>query len=566
MTTPATGYKPVVSESDQNPSSERRKPTTVGGDDPTAADAVVATLVANGVTEVFALPGEENLPIVSALRRAEVPLIVCRHEQHAGFMAVANARLTDKPAVCLATLGPGALNLFTPLAQAQLMGVPLLALTGQKRLRDNDEGSFQMIDVVESARPMVALSTAVADPELAAVTVGDAWSAAITPPAGAVLVEFPEDVAAALVNGSSPVVVDRFPTVASNTAIRAAANRIAEARRPLLLVGRGGAEGEVPRGLAHLAESTGLSVLATQMGKGAIPETHPRSLRSLGIHRPDHAHLALNETDLVIAAGYRPSEHPPLAWQQGRNLPVIHLAAEPARREAGYQPELEIVGDLANTLGQLAEALTAANIKADTNWSDSSRSEIERLLADENGPDDVVDPLDVVRVLAERQRPGDVVALDNGVYKIWFARHYPSLESTSLVLDNATASMGAGLATATEAARLGHRATAVVGDGGLLMNVGDLETAFRLKVDLAVLVLRDDAYGFIGWHQDEQDRVLHGVDLGNPDLVMLAKAFGGQGRQVKSVDDLRSALDWAQSTAGLTLIDCPIDYRINDLL
>lgn len=555
-----------MSESDQNSGSERHEPIPASGDGLTAADAVVATLVANGVTEVFALPGEENLPIVSALRQAGVPLIVCRHEQHAGFMAVANARLTGKPSVCLATLGPGALNLFTPLAQAQLMGVPVLALTGQKRLRDNDEGSFQVIDIVGSAQPLVASSKAVTDPELAAVTVADALSAALTPPAGAVLVELPEDVAAAPVNTSSPVVVDRFPTVASSTAIGAAANRIAEARRPLLLVGRGGAEGEVPASLANLAESIGLSVLATQMGKGALPETHPRSLRSLGIHRPDHAHVALDEADLIVAIGYRPSEHPPLAWQQDRDLPIIHLAAEPARREAGYQPELEIIGELATALRQLEDALIAANIKAGTDWSDSSRSEIERLLAGETGRDDVVDPLDVVRVLAERQRSGDVVALDNGVYKIWFARHYPSLESTSLLLDNATASMGAGLATATEAARLGHRATAVVGDGGLMMNVGDLETAVRLKVDVTVLVLRDDAYGFIGWHQDEQNRIRHGVDLGNPDLVLLAEAFGGQGRRVHSVDELRSALDWAQSTAGLTLIDCPIDYRINDIL
>ena len=226
------------------------------------------------------------------------------------------------------------------------------------------------------------------------------------------------------------------------------------------------------------------------------------------------------------------------------------------------EPELEIIGRLSTALG----AMAAAGLRVEVGWADEVRNEVEARLKAERGPDEAVDPLDVVRVLSSRRRPGDVVALDNGVYKIWFARHYPASEPTSLLLDNATASMGAGLATATEAARLGHRATAVVGDGGLLMHVGELETAVRLGVDLTVLVLRDDGYGFIAWHQDEQDRARHGVELGNPDLVTLARSFGGAGHRVTTVGELESALDEAEARGGLTVIDCPIDYRINEIL
>ena len=534
----------------------------------TAADQVVAVLVANGVDTVFALPGEENLPLVSALRRAGIELVICRHEQHAGFMAVAAARLTGEPAVCLATLGPGALNLFTPLAQAQLLAAPLLALTGQKPVVDNDEGSFQVVDVVAAASPLVRFATSVSDPGVAAHVVADALSRAVGPPAGPVLVELPEDVAAAPAADGARLVTpranDRPPAVAAPATVARLADLIAGAERPLVLAGAGAARPDTARALTRLADGTGLSVLATQMGKGALAETHPRSLRSLGIHRPDHAHLALDRADLVVAVGYQPVEHPPLAWQQDRDLPVAHVAVAPAHQQAGYRPELEVVGDPALTL----DHLTDRGLAVATAWSDDARQEIEALLAAERGPGDgdAPDPLAVVRLLAGLHRPGDVVALDNGVYKIWFARHFPSPDPQALLLDNGTASMGAGLAAATAAARLGHRATAVVGDGGLLMNVGDLETAVRLALDLTVVVLRDDAYGFIAWHQDEQDRARHGVDLGNPDLVTLARAFGATGTRVATIDDLGRALEARRAGQGVTVIDCPIDYRINDQL
>lgn len=543
-------------------------PSAASDDDSrTASDLVVEALQANGVDVVFGLPGEENLPLVSAMRRAGLPIVVCRHEQHAGFMAVAHSRLTGGIGVCLATLGPGALNLFTPLAQAHLMGVPLLALTGQKAQTGNREGSFQMVDVVGAAGPIVTEATTVRDPDTIAQRMADAIRRATTPPRGPVLVELPEDVAAATVTGQavqSVQPVDVAVPVAGDDVVARLRSRIGEASRPVVLAGIRATDPEVSSALRDLAATTGLSVLTTQMGKGAVAETDARSLRSLGIHRRDHAHLALDEADLVIAVGYQPVEHPPLAWQQERNLPVVHVDSAPSAREPGYEPEFDVVGDPAATLRRLVDT----GLVVDREWSGDVRHRINHLLASEQGDGDgeTVDPLVVVRTVADQQRLGDVVALDNGVFKIWFARHYPSVEPLSLLLDNATASMGAGLATATEAARLGHRALAVVGDGGLMMNVGDLETAVRLGVDLTVLVLRDDAYGFIAWHQDEQNRARHGVELSNPDLIKLAESFGGSGRSVRTAAELGRVLTEARESAGLALIDCVIDYSINEIL
>ncbi len=527
-----------------------------------AADLVVETLQANDVDVVFGLPGEENLPLVSAMRRAGLRLVVCRHEQHAGFMAVAHARLTGRLGVCLATLGPGALNLFTPLAQAHLMAVPVLALTGQKAQTDNSEGSFQVVDVVGAAGPIVTNAVTVRDPETTAEMMADAIRRATTPSRGPVLVELPEDVAAATVGSQAVQPVDVAVPVAADDLVERLRSRIADAQRPVVLAGSRATDPDTSRALRDLAASSGLAVLTTQMGKGALAETDARSLRCLGIHRRDHVHLALDQADLVVAVGYQPVEHPPLAWQQERNLPIVHVDDSPSAREPGYEPEFDVVGDPAATLRRLADS----DLTVDSTWSAEARHRINHLLASESGDDDIVDPLAVVRVVADQQRSGDVVALDNGVFKIWFARHYPALEPRSLLLDNATASMGAGLATATEAARLGHHALAVVGDGGLLMNIGDLDTAVRLGVDLTVLVLRDDAYGFIAWHQDEQGRERHGVELTNPDLIRLGESFGASARSVGTIAELGEALSQARESNGVTLLDCVVDYSINELL
>lgn len=532
-----------------------------------AADDVVAALLAHGVTDVFALPGEENLPVVSALRRADVPLVVCRHEQHAGFMAVAHARLTGRIGVCLVTLGPGATNAFTPLAQAHLIGAPLLVITGQKALRDNEEGPFQVIDVVGAATPITGWASSISDPEQAIERTLEALRAA----AGghrAALLEIPEDVASARTDPRTPRRTVTAMSRPDETSLEAAAAAINAADRPVFLVGNAATPPRTSGALTRFAHDTGISVIATQMGKGAVDEAGPHAQASLGMHREDYSHLALAEADLVIAVGYQPVGHPPRAWNT-RDLPIIHLHREDAHVVPGYVPSRELIGDIATVLDDLRPSID----RVDTRWSEEVAAAVRRCLARERddilarGSEDGRPPaIAVVEAVQGHVGVDHVVALDNGLYKIWFARHFLSPRPHSLVMDNATASMGAGLATAMEAARLGRPAIAIVGDGGLLMNVGDLETACRLGLDLTIVVARDDGFGFIAWHQDEQGRERTGVDLGNPDLVALAQAFGGTGLRVDAAGPLSECLRQAEGTPGVVLIDCPISYSASDVL
>lgn len=545
------------------------------------AETLVQRLEAHGVTTVFALPGEENLAVVEAIGDSGISLVVVRHEQHAAFMASTHGRLTGRPGVCLATLGPGALNLLTGLAHAELGGWPLIAITGQKPIADNDEGSFQVVDITAAAAPVTRWATTIDDAREVGPSLDEAFNRALAGRPGAVLVELPEDIADhdAGPAPTNPLRLPR-PAVPSPDTLDDVACLIDEAERPVLLAGGGANTALTAEAVREFAERTGIGVVATQTGKGALAESHPLSMRSLGIHRPDYAHLAIEPADLVIAVGYQPVEHPPLAWNPDEDKSIVHLANWPASIERGYRPSRQAVGDPATALRSLADRLRTRDRDRTIAIGDT----IKRLLAEEGTRRDAArgpansaaanpkpfppTPLDVVRTVRSVLDPTDVVALDNGVYKIWFARHYPCEAAGTLLLDNALASMGAGLATAMEAARLdpGRRTLAVCGDGGFLMNVQDLETACRIGLDLTVLVLRDDAYGFIGWHQDEQNRPREAVDVGNPDYDALARAFGATGHQVTPDDDLAAVLQRALDEPGVSLVDCPIDYAQNEIL
>lgn len=525
----------------------------------------MARLAEHGVRTIFGLPGEENLAVVEALGDSSIELVVTRHEQHAAFMAAAHGRLAGEPGVCLATLGPGALNLFTGLAHAQLGGMPLVAITGQKPRRNNDEGSFQVVDIPAAAAPLTHWATTIDDPSTIPATVDEAFNRATSLRPGAVLIELPEDVASEAVDSTHLPIPRSSALAPGEDAIRDAVAHIERAARVVVLTGSGAATTEAATAVTRFAERTGIGVLATQLGKGSIPESHDLSYRALGIHRPDYAHLAILPAEVVIAVGYQPPEHPPLAWNPNDDKLIIHVAPWPAVVERGYRPALQLVGEVAVALGALGDRLG----KRDTAGVSRVRNTIVDLLDAEATLDgDAVSPLRVVREVRALMAAGDIVALDNGVYKIWFARHYPVEVPNTLLLDNALATMGAGLATGMAAARLhpDRRTLAICGDGGFLMNVQELETAARLGLDLTILVLRDDAYGFIRWHQEEQDRPREGVTLGNPDLFSLAAAFGATAHRVDRPRELPSVLSTALGERGVSVIDCPIDYAMNELL
>lgn len=533
----------------------------------TTAHAVVAVLEKYGVRWVFGVPGEETLALVEALRTSRIEFVPTRHEQHAAFMAATIGRLTGNPGVCLSTLGPGATNLVTGLAHAKLGGYPLLALTGQKAVQGNRQGGFQLLDIGSILRPVTKWSRSVLDPADAPAVVRHAFSKATEGRPGPVHIELPTDIARAEYKRALPPTPDAPPSRAESDQIARVADRIARARRPILIISGGAQRPGVPAALRRLVTSGRLYAVATQLGKGALPDDHPRSMGSLGIHAEDYPHLALEDADLVITVGYHVAEYPPSVWNPERNKQIIHIGTDRGGEDPWYTPDQEVIGDVRWALDALAERLPANPDEA--HGTAGLRQRIfDSLYCQDCAPSYPPTPRSIVRAVRELLEDRDVVSLDNGIYKIWFARLYECRRPNGLLLDNALATMGAGLAMAmaSKMVQPKRKHVAVVGDGGLMMNVQDLETAVRLDLDLVVLVLTDGGYGFIRWKQQTEDFPEHGVEFGNPDFVALAESLGARGLRVKRHDELRTTLKTALTNPGVHVIECPIDYTANEEL
>lgn len=528
----------------------------------TVSQAIADIVLSAGIDVAYCLPGEETIDLLDAFDQAGVELVVTRHEQHAAFMAATHGRLTNQPGVVVTTLGPGATNAMTGLAHAQLCGFPLVMICGQKAIRGNDEGSFQLIDFVAAAQPVTKLAQTIADPSAASSTMIRSLLTASQPRQGAVVIEVPEDVAREHVPAIGAI-PHRGELYADDATVSLIGERIDRASRPIVLAGSGAQNSAVSRELSRFAETAGIGVVATQMGKGAIAEDHPMSLRSLGSHGVEPAGRALAGADLVLAVGYHPVEHPPLAWNTS-DLDVVHIDDAIPHIEAGYVPKIIAQGHAGDTLARLSR-LNLTNFNPLTS---TLRSEIERELATEDEvPSFPPSAYDVAVQMREVLDRDDIVTLDNGIYKLWFARHYPALEPNTLLLDNALATMGAGLAAGTTAARLhpDRHVVAVCGDGGFLMNAQDLATASRMGLgNLTIVVLHDSKYGFIAHKQELSEKDHVAIDLHNPDFSQLASSFGIESVAVTKDRTVGGAIEHAKSTSKLTLVSCPLDQSRND--
>lgn len=536
----------------------------------TAANDVARTLLAHAIDTVYCLPGEETITLMQALKDEGLRLVVCRHEQHAAFMAVAHGRFTGTPGVVVTTLGPGLTNAITGLAQADLCGFPVVAICGQKPAQGNSEGSFQVLDLPAIAAPVTKWARSATDGRTLAADTARAITVALAPRRGAVLLEIPEDIAEqpGTLDGDAST-IDTDTPIASPDHIRRVQSLIANATAPVVLAGAGTQLGAIHESLTSFSEVTGIGVVATQMGKGAIAEDHPLSLRATSLNTADVATTPLIESDLILAVGFQPVEHPPSSFNSDDATQIIHIDTAPPQVERHYQPSVTLQGDIAASLQSLL-AGPQPNARHRAASTASHRAVIEAALASEMLPDTYPpSAASIVRSLRRALAREDIVALDNGAYKVWFARHYQALAPNTLVLDNALATMGAGLPTAMVAAQLHpeRRVVAVCGDGGFMMNLQDLETAKRMGLDnLTIVVLNDNTYGFIAWHQDEAEQERTAVDIDNPDFVVLARAFGISGRRVGPDDDLDSVLSAAVGSAELNLVECPLDQSRNDEL
>jgi acetolactate synthase I/II/III large subunit len=529
------------------------------------SDLLVAALENEGVDQIFGVPGEENLDVVESLRKSRIKLIVTRHEQAAAFMAATHGRLTGRPGVCLSTLGPGALNFTTGAAYAHLGAMPMLMLTGQKPIKYSRQARFQIVDIVGAMRPLTKMTRQIVSAASIPTIVRDAFRVATEERPGPVHLELPEDIAA---ENAEAVLIPPHPIdwpVGAPATVERIADMIRSAKSPFIMIGAAGNRPRLVEPLSDFVRRAGIPFFNTQMGKGAVTGSSDLYVGTAALSERDYIHDAIDQADLIIAIGHDTVEKPPfLMGGEVLARKLIHVGYLPANVEQVFHPDAELVGDIGANVAALADrlegrlehvsgilALRAGILARINQGAESDRFPVtpQRLVHDVRG------------VVPEH----GIVCLDNGMFKIWFARNYRTRVANTLLLDNALATMGAGLPSAIMAKLLNPRrqVLAVCGDGGFMMNSQEIETAVRLKLDLVVLIIVDSAYGMIRWKQAVDGFPDFGMTFGNPDFVKYADSYGARGHDVASAADLTPALEGAFDAGGVHLISVPIDYSEN---
>ena len=526
-----------------------------------ASDLFVKQLEEESVEYIFGLPGEENLDFLESLRTSSIKVIVTRHEQAAAFMAATYGRLTGKAGVCFSTLGPGATNLMTGVAHAQLIGAPLIAITGQKALRDNWQAAFQLIDVASLMHPITKYSLSIADPSTIPTVTRKAFRIAQSERPGAVHIELPEDVAQSEARAAvQKRGYERRPSP-DPKAVDRAASLINAAQNPLLILSSGANRKLISRRISEFVEKTGIHAVHTQMGKGVLSDASEYSLFATGIHKKDFVNCGIDKADLIVTVGYNIVEYPPYLWNERLDKEVIHIGFTPAALDRYYNPAVEVVGDVSATLRSLCERVGRKSGKTFR----AIRAYLGKKLAIDPSRQFPPTPQEVVWHVRNVLSEDDIVTMDNGIYKLWFSRLYKTYKPNTLLLDKALATMRAGLPSATTAKMLNpdKNVLAVVGDGGFMMNSQELETALRCNIPVVVLILNDNAFGFIKWEQEAKGFENFSLDFGNPDFSRFAESFGAAGYEVRKGDDLSNVLREAFALKRPAVIECPIDYSVN---
>ena len=478
-------------------------------------------------------------------------------------MAATYGRLTGRAGVCLTTLGPGALNLTTSAAYAHLGAMPMVMLTGQKAIRSSRQARFQIVDIVATMRPLTKMATQIVSAQSIPTLVRDAFRVAQQERPGPVHLELPEDVAAdeAVADTIPPHVVE-LPVAPAASIERAAAMMMA-AKRPLVMLGAAASRPYLAEPLSAFIRRAKIPFFNTQMGKGAVNAGSNLYIGTAALSERDWVHTAIDRADLRLSVGHDTVEKPP--FLMGHDGPdVIHVGATPATVEQVYFPQAEIVGDIGASLAALADRIEGRlpNASALLGLREGILARLAEGSTEDRFP---LTPQRIVHDIREVMPPDGIVALDNGMYKIWFARNYRTSVANTLLLDNALATMGAGLPSAIAAALIHpeRRVLAVCGDGGFMMNSQELETAVRLKLNLVVLVLEDRAYGMIRWKQEVDGFSDFGLNFGNPDFVAYANSYGAKGSRVGTVGEFKLMLETAFRDGGVHLVVAPIDYSEN---
>jgi len=530
-----------------------------------ASDLLVRCLEVEGVQYVFGLPGEENEDVLFSLDSSPIQFIPCRHEQGAAFMADVWGRLTGKAGVCLSTLGPGATNLITGIADAHLDKAPLVAITGQGDLDRLHKESHQALDIVDMLRPVVKWNTSIATPTVIPEVVRKAFKLAEMEKPGATHIELPEDIAKLPVDARplEPRWVRR--PAPDYKAVDQALKIIRSAAFPLILAGNGAIRKLASKHLRDFVEYTGIPVVSTFMGKGAVSARDDRYLFAAGMTARDFVLDAFACADVVIAVGYDVAEYDPEQWNPGRRIRIVHIDFEPAEIYTHYQPEVEVVCDISATLWTLNQQLRSSESLFE-NWTLPVRRRMEQDLDSyrlrEGQPFTVPGTLHLLRrVMADT----DTLISDVGSHKVWIARNFPAYEPNTVIISNGLASMGVSLpgGVAARLAMPDRRVVCAMGDGGFLMNAAEIETATRCGVSFPIIVFNDNDYGLIRWKQHTHHGRNVGTVLTNPDYVQFAESFGIRGYSPASLRELEDVLRRVVAEQEMCIVEVKVDPSVD---
>ncbi|MBD2068047.1 acetolactate synthase large subunit [Leptolyngbya sp. FACHB-671] len=528
------------------------------------AELLVQCLENEGVEYIFGLPGEENLQILQALKNSSIRFITTRHEQGAAFMADVYGRLTGKAGVCLSTLGPGATNLMTGVADANLDRAPLVAITGQVGTDRMHIESHQYLDLVAMFSPVTKWNTQIVRPSNTPEIVRKAFKVAQTEKPGAVHIDLPENIAAMPAVGRPLKTDGREKTFAAFHSIEKAATLISQAKNPLILVGNGAIRANASEALTEFATRLNIPVANTFMGKGVIPYTHPLALWAVGLQQRDYISCGFDNTDLVIAIGYDLIEYSPKRWNPTGEIPIIHIDDTPAEIDSSYIPAAEVVGDISDSLDEIFKRSDRQD-KPDPyalTLGDEIRDDYKQYSNDDGFP---IKPQKLIYDLRQVMGPEDIVISDVGAHKMWMARHYHCDRPNTCLISNGFAAMGIAIpgAVAAKLVAPDRKVVAVTGDGGFMMNCQELETALRVGTPFVTIIFNDGGYGLIEWKQLNHYGESNFVHFTNPDFVKLAESMGLKGYRVESSTDFIPKLKEALAQDVPAVIDCPVDYREN---
>ena len=531
-----------------------------------SAQLLVKCLENEGVKYIFGIPGEENIHFVDALRSSSIRFILVRHEQAASFMADIYGRLTGRAGVCLATLGPGAINLLLGTADAFTDSVPLVSISAQVGVNRIFKESHQGLDLVSIFRPVTKYAAMVATPSAIPEMVRKAFKLAEAPRPGACYLAIPEDVEQAPVPSSlKPLPVNIVREDApSPSQIKRASEVLKAAKVPIVLAGHGAARSNAREALMRFSERLEIPVATTFHGKGVFPDDHPNSLGAMGFMRRDYVNFGFEEADVLVCVGYDLQEFDPAQINPAGDKKIIHIQQYPAEVDSHYHLAVGIEGSLSLALDALSETVTPRNALTPKRRMVQSllREELERGAVDASFP---MKPSRIVSDIRKTMNESDIVLVDTGAVKMWMARLYPTYQPNTCILSNGLSTMAFALpgVIGAKLAKPDRKVLAVCGDGGFMMNAQELETALRECIPFAVLIWQDDSYGLIKWKMDLELGHHSHVDFHNPDFTKFAESFGAKGYSINRADELLPTLKNALSDDTVSVIACPVDYSEN---